>query len=251
MGTMSLDEAMAGYEELVTSIEALKENLKQLRAETKKTLALLPAAVLPCGTEEETREVARHFYWNCPEITSQAIKDALGWDGNTSLPQYVGPLRLEVTCCACGGRTWAEFSSRSDLQTKKRRRLQRIQCHFCRAVERAKLERAAIEAETEQQQLRQRQEASARWQTETGCMTFEKASTMPYAEYLQTQHWQNVRRQALRRAKYKCQLCNNDNGVLHVHHKTYEHLGDEQDDDLIVLCKACHEKFHDKQGEIN
>jgi len=247
---MDLDEAVAGYQELTDRLGELRENLRQLERETKETLSLLPAAVLPCATEEETKESARYFYWNCPKITSQAIKDALGWSDKsyTSLPEYVGPLKLETTCCECNGRAWVEFSSRSDLQAQKKWRLSRTQCHFCRAVEHAKLEQAAAEAEAEQAKLQQarKQEALSRWETETGYMTFEEASAIPYAEYLETQHWQNVRKRALRRAEYKCQLCNNGDGILHVHHKTYENLGCEENNDLIVLCENCHQKFHDK-----
>jgi len=250
MDKMSLDEAIEGYQELTTDLEKLRESLRQLETETKSTLSLLPAAVLPCITEEETREAARHFYWNCPKITSQAIKDALRWPDKPyrSLPEYVGPFNLETTCCDCNGRAWVEFSSRTDLQTHKKWRLSRSQCGFCRAVERAKLEQAITEAETEKAQIQesQKQQASSRWKTETGYMTFEEANAMPYSEYLETQHWQNVRKRALRRAKYKCQLCNRD-GTLHTHHKTYETLGCEQNDDVIVLCEECHARHHSKE----
>jgi len=73
--------------------------------------------------------------------------------------------------------------------------------------------------------------------------SIEELRKMPYEEYLQTGHWQNIRKQALFRAKYKCQLCSNK-GKLFVHHNTYENRGEEKDEDLIVLCKDCHEKFH-------
>jgi hypothetical protein len=32
--------------------------------------------------------------------------------------------------------------------------------------------------------------------------------------------------------------------MLEVHHKTYERLGDERDEDLEVLCARCHEQHH-------
>lgn len=73
----------------------------------------------------------------------------------------------------------------------------------------------------------------------------EELRTMPYREYLQTAEWQETRKQALKRAHYKCQLCNRE-GRLNVHHKTYEHRGQELNSDLIVLCENCHGKFHDK-----
>ena len=69
----------------------------------------------------------------------------------------------------------------------------------------------------------------------------------PYSEYLKTKEWQQTRRRALKSAGYKCQLCGTDNVELHVHHKTYDNIGEEKPDDLIVLCKACHEKQHGKE----
>jgi len=46
-------------------------------------------------------------------------------------------------------------------------------------------------------------------------------------------------------ANNKCGICNATSD-LHVHHKTYENIGKESDEDLIVLCKSCHYKFHTK-----
>lgn len=69
---------------------------------------------------------------------------------------------------------------------------------------------------------------------------------MPYSNYLQTDHWQNLRLKMLQLAGYRCQLCNTGNTVLHVHHRTYENRGNEDQSDLIVLCANCHGKFHDK-----
>lgn len=33
---------------------------------------------------------------------------------------------------------------------------------------------------------------------------------------------------------------------LEVHHRTYERVGNERPADVIALCKACHEKHHDR-----
>lgn len=74
--------------------------------------------------------------------------------------------------------------------------------------------------------------------------------TMPYKEYLQTDHWKNVRKRALFRANYKCQLCGSKEN-LNVHHNTYENRGEEKDEDLVVLCENCHGKFHDKICDEN
>lgn len=67
---------------------------------------------------------------------------------------------------------------------------------------------------------------------------------LPYNEYLLTDHWQQKRVGALGRAGSRCQVCNAPK-TLNVHHRTYKHRGYEYDEDLIVLCKGCHQLFHD------
>lgn len=69
--------------------------------------------------------------------------------------------------------------------------------------------------------------------------------SMPYSDYLKTTHWDTIRLAALKRAGYRCQICNTGNTTLDVHHRTYERRGSELPTDLTVLCRACHEKFHD------
>jgi ribosomal protein L32 len=67
-----------------------------------------------------------------------------------------------------------------------------------------------------------------------------------YKEYLQGDRWRDLRRTALQRAGFHCQMCDND-GELHVHHRSYKTiLTDREPMDLIVLCKDCHAKYHDK-----
>lgn len=69
---------------------------------------------------------------------------------------------------------------------------------------------------------------------------------MPYQEYLQTAHWKLLAEKVKRRAKWRCQLCN-EQGTMHVHHRTYERRGFEYLKDLICLCSTCHYKFHNKR----
>jgi len=64
-----------------------------------------------------------------------------------------------------------------------------------------------------------------------------------YGEYLESEHWDSVRLQALRRAGYRCQLCGNP-GMLHVHHNNYDHLWGEGPGDVVVLCDRCHAWHH-------
>ena len=67
-----------------------------------------------------------------------------------------------------------------------------------------------------------------------------------YADYLKTKHWKNIREKKIKDANNKCQLCCKTNN-LHVHHRTYENIGNENNKDLVVLCQKSHSKFHNKQ----
>jgi 5-methylcytosine-specific restriction endonuclease McrA len=67
---------------------------------------------------------------------------------------------------------------------------------------------------------------------------------MPYADYLKQPEWQVRRVQALTRARHKCQISSNHDATLDVHHRSYENYGDERPEDLVVLCRACHELYH-------
>ena len=68
-------------------------------------------------------------------------------------------------------------------------------------------------------------------------------STVDYHAYLNSDAWKQKRSIALRGAEYRCQVCNRD-GQLDVHHRTYERLGNELPQDLVVLCRECHQLFH-------
>ena len=70
-----------------------------------------------------------------------------------------------------------------------------------------------------------------------------------YEEYLHSNHWKNTRKEALKRASYKCQRCSN-NKKLHVHHYNYDNLWHETNKDLIVLCEACHAKAHNLDEKL-
>lgn len=71
---------------------------------------------------------------------------------------------------------------------------------------------------------------------------------LSYSEYLKTEWWQQRRAKALAYAEHRCQVCNSDKRP-EVHHRTYERLGHERAADLVVLCRDCHQLFHDS-GEL-
>lgn len=66
-----------------------------------------------------------------------------------------------------------------------------------------------------------------------------------YSQYLKSRAWKNKRQRVIARAKGICEECR-VNKIAQVHHLTYKHIGDEQLNELMGLCKECHEAKHKK-----
>ena len=67
-----------------------------------------------------------------------------------------------------------------------------------------------------------------------------------YREYLASPQWKEFRDAAIAAARWRCQECGAGALELHAHHLTYERLGRERADDVIVLCPPCHRAVHDE-----
>lgn len=65
---------------------------------------------------------------------------------------------------------------------------------------------------------------------------------MDYKKYLQSDEWREVRRRIWQKARGKCAVCGEKGAA--VHHKTYDRIGYEYDDDLELLCQLCHDRKH-------
>ena len=72
-------------------------------------------------------------------------------------------------------------------------------------------------------------------------------NSLSYKEFLQSRYWEIVRNYVRYKRGYTCELCASTER-LQVHHKTYEHHGEEHDylGDLILLCSTCHSRHHGK-----
>lgn len=71
----------------------------------------------------------------------------------------------------------------------------------------------------------------------------QSANRAAYSEYLDSDHWEMMRRKVMRRADNICEGCLSQTAE-HVHHKTYKHLGAEFAFELLALCEECHDRFH-------
>ena len=65
-----------------------------------------------------------------------------------------------------------------------------------------------------------------------------------YNDYINSFEWKAKRMNIVVRDKGLCVLCKSKGE--HVHHLTYKNFGNEDNRDLILLCKECHEYIHEK-----
>lgn len=66
-----------------------------------------------------------------------------------------------------------------------------------------------------------------------------------YDKYLLSDAWQSTKQMALEHYGFRCAIDALHNGPFHVHHNSYESIGDEDIRDLTVLCVDCHKRVHD------
>lgn len=71
-----------------------------------------------------------------------------------------------------------------------------------------------------------------------------------YKAYLQSPEWAARRRKVMARAGGVCEGCG-DHRAVHVHHTTYQHVGQEFLFELLALCEACHDRIHAEDEQPN
>ena len=65
--------------------------------------------------------------------------------------------------------------------------------------------------------------------------------------YMRSNVWKVRKLATLIIQNSRCKLCDSPYD-LHLHHLTYERLGNEYQSDLVVLCGQCHQRQHDHYG---
>jgi len=68
-----------------------------------------------------------------------------------------------------------------------------------------------------------------------------------YNNYLLSWEWRSKREGILRRDRFICRVCSR-NRAVQVHHLTYVRVFNENDADLISICKSCHDNQHGKES---
>ena len=217
-----LDSMLDDISEMETAISELKHRIREIPAILRKQIT---------NVGDRTR-IARYLYWTVPEIPPSIIRSELLDDDRKAGICPLLKSSLGIKCDSC--QELLIFTSRTKLAELNRecREAHRkgysfeVLCQQCRD-ERSQEHDAAWEKIRDEQRARELE-----------------LQRMPYREYLLTPEWQERRKQQLRSAGYRCQVCNTNGTALNVHHRTYERRGCEYYKDLLVLCQSCHELFH-------
>lgn len=75
-----------------------------------------------------------------------------------------------------------------------------------------------------------------------------------YQRYISSPQWLARKRRYFKTHPRRCRICRAGvrfDDQIHLHHLSYEHMGDEPDSDLMPLCQEHHaaiHKFHQRQG---
>ena len=77
-----------------------------------------------------------------------------------------------------------------------------------------------------------------------------------YDKYLETPHWKAFQKQVYeeqrrRLGHNRCERCPDAGPMketLHVHHLTYERLGQELLSDVLIICRDCHKRIHGRDA---
>lgn len=67
-----------------------------------------------------------------------------------------------------------------------------------------------------------------------------------YKTWIHSEEWKDIAWIKKRSANFQCELCGSAKNLV-VHHITYENMLFEEEhmDDLLCVCKKCHEKLHE------
>ena len=68
-------------------------------------------------------------------------------------------------------------------------------------------------------------------------------------EHLKSIYWCKLKdKRNLLYAHDKCESCNTKSNNLEAHHLNYKTLGCERVEDIVLLCRKCHQRQHDHYG---
>ena len=74
-----------------------------------------------------------------------------------------------------------------------------------------------------------------------------KSQKEKYDEYINSEEWKRKREEVFDLKGRECSICGTSYGIIQVHHLNYDYFGHEEEndyEDIIPLCKDCHDTLH-------
>ena len=212
----------------IKKIETINDSINFFqikKKEEEESLSNLIATYMQKCTAEEDQDgvdsLIRYLYWYT-DFKPSLISEITGID-NRTISKRAGDLVFAASCSRCQSSFANKRTSRTDQGSNL--------CPNCQNQDILDSHKVFLEDWID-----------TTWATHKN----PKMDKGTYSAYLHSSHWKRTRGQALQRAGYKCQACSSKDQILDVHHNSYDRLGHEDPSDLIVLCRSCHTKVHDK-----
>jgi len=200
---------------LLVQIDNSKHQIEYTKSKLELSKERLDKAISNFIVESDEmarNDLVRYLYWKT-EISPTDIGNLI--DVNKERVYGIaGPLPIQINCNNCQRQFVSTIRSRNEQPS--------IICSSCSAL-----------------QVRKEHDI---WMNQWSKTPMN--SPVNYASYLSSHTWKMKAREMREKANFKCQLCACTDKPLNVHHNNYDRLGRERNDDLIVLCEPCHNKFH-------
>lgn len=74
-----------------------------------------------------------------------------------------------------------------------------------------------------------------------------KGKRRDYKRYISSLKWKNFKQDIIDERGASCEECRKPCDKLDLHHKTYDRLFNEGREDVVLLCRSCHEKVHGRK----
>ena len=211
--------------ELAQQLEKSLEKATRFKDDNEKS-KIVTQYLDKYADEYSYNTIIHYIYW-CTDFKIKILNQVLGYNSEDDLI-YKGLIEIqayEVKCNICKNSKWRDVNSWRELRKVKSNAKTYI-CHKCE-----------IDVEACSKFYQEYSKTKELRKHEIGGAF--------YNNYLNSDHWREIRADAKVAAGYKCQLCLS-NGKLNVHHKSYANINKESLDDLMVLCDECHRKHHSK-----
>ena len=216
-GPMKIRSPLSSLHRIWNELEALELRKDDARARAEREMSRL--------ARTKHRALAlRELYWDIQTRIPVTVLSELFKVAVKDVAPLAGVLVMTTPCLLCGADARARLPNRAARRELEREKGVNPKWRICVSC------RAFRELDLELLRKKPGERLTA-------------AHRAAYASYLRTPQWAERRTRALRRARGKCSLCSSKRG-LEAHHRTYERIGEERDEDITVLCSSCHGSHH-------